>query len=125
MLSMLLQSLPTTTSSSPSSFPAFLARNDGITPLMMAAAMNHEPCVDTLLTAGFNPNEESKVFSCTLHTYVAVYFLIDPSFQIGSTPLFHACLRGHVKVAKRLLEDQRTCLSLLKVNTVLDRDVAI
>ena len=44
--------------------------------------------------------------------------MIDlPSFQIGSTPLFHACLRGHVKVAKRLLEDPRTCLSLLKVYT--------
>ena len=39
------------------------------------------------------------------------------AFQIGSTPLFHACLRGHVKVAKRLLEDPRTCLSLLKVYT--------
>ena len=40
-----------------------LARHDGITPLMMAAAMNHEACVDILLSSGFDPNEESKVGS--------------------------------------------------------------
>ena len=39
----------------------FLARRDGITPLIMAAAMNHDSCVDILLSAGIDPNEESKV----------------------------------------------------------------
>ena len=38
-----------------------LARKDGITPLIMAAAMNHDECVDLLLSAGVDPNEESKV----------------------------------------------------------------
>ena len=66
---MLLQSLPTFTSTTSSS-AAFLARNDGITPLMMAAAMNHEPCVDALLTAGFDPNEESKVFFLNINVVV-------------------------------------------------------
>ena len=40
-----------------------LARKDGITPLIMAAAMNHDECVDLLLSAGVDPNEESKVRS--------------------------------------------------------------
>ena len=38
-----------------------LSRNDGITPLIMAAAMNHHEAVDVLLDFGINPNEESKV----------------------------------------------------------------
>ena len=38
-----------------------LSRNDGITPLIMAAAMNHHEAVDVLLDFGANPNEESKV----------------------------------------------------------------
>ena len=41
-----------------------LARKDGITPLIMAAAMNHDLCVDLLLSAGVDPNEESKVRWC-------------------------------------------------------------
>ena len=41
-----------------------LARKDGITPLIMAAAMNHDLCVDLLLFAGVDPNEESKVRCC-------------------------------------------------------------
>ena len=42
-------------------FSKSLARKDGITPLIMAAAMNHDLCVDLLLSAGVDPNEESKV----------------------------------------------------------------
>ena len=42
-----------------------LSRNDGITPLIMASAMNHQEAVDVLLDFGINPNEESKV----IHTY--------------------------------------------------------
>ena len=42
-------------------FSNSLARKDGITPLIMAAAMNHDLCVDLLLSAGVDPNEESKV----------------------------------------------------------------
>ena len=38
-----------------------LSRNDGITPLIMASAMNHQEAVDVLLDFGINPNEESKV----------------------------------------------------------------
>ena len=38
-----------------------LARKDGITPLIMAAAMNHDQCVDVLLSFGTDPNQESKV----------------------------------------------------------------
>ena len=38
-----------------------LSRNDGITPLIMASAMNHQEAVDVLLGFGINPNEESKV----------------------------------------------------------------
>lgn len=37
-------------------------------------------------------------------------------FQIGSTPLFHACLRGHLKAARRLLCDSRINLSVLRVS---------
>ena len=59
VLSMLLQSFER----KPHFESLSLARNDGITPLMMAAAMSHEACVDTLLSAGFDPNEESKVRS--------------------------------------------------------------
>jgi len=70
-----------------------LARKDGITPLIMAAAMNHDLCVDLLLSAGVDPNEDSK---------------------IGSTALFHACLRGHVKAAKRLICDPRINLRVLR-----------
>jgi len=74
-------------------FSNSLARKDGITPLIMAAAMNHDLCVDLLLSAGVDPNEESK---------------------IGSTALFHACLRGHIKAAKRLICDPRINLRLLR-----------
>jgi ankyrin repeat protein len=42
---------------------AKLSRNDGITPLIMAAAMNHDLCVGVLLASGLDPNEESKVNS--------------------------------------------------------------
>lgn len=38
-----------------------LSRKDGITPLIMAAAMNHGDCIDVLLSLGTDPNEESKV----------------------------------------------------------------
>ena len=46
-----------------------------------------------------------------LITYLPVVY-----FQIGSTALFHACLRGHVKAAKRLICDPRINLRLLRVS---------
>ena len=55
---MLLESLSSASDSV--IFPA-LSRNDGISPLIMAAAMNHDLCVDVLLTSGADPNEESRV----------------------------------------------------------------
>ena len=43
-------------------------------------------------------------------------YLLVVYFQIGSTALFHACLRGHVKAAKRLICDPRINLRLLRVS---------
>ena len=53
---MLLESLDTPDKQLSSS----LSRKDGITPLIMSAAMNHDQCVDVLLCFGTDPNQESK-----------------------------------------------------------------
>ena len=46
----------------------------------------------------------------------SITYLLIVYFQIGSTALFHACLRGHIKAAKRLICDPRINLRLLRVS---------
>ena len=65
-------------------FSNSLARKDGITPLIMAAAMNHDLCVDLLLSAGVDPNEESKV-GC-----LKKFRLLPPCMQSSSIRKYSA-----------------------------------
>ena len=72
--------LCTRVTSGQSHFSNSLARKDGITPLIMAAAMNHDLCVDLLLSAGVDPNEESKVgcLNLFLGSAAAAVFTLKP-----------------------------------------------
>ena len=91
------------------------ALNDGITPLLLAAASGSAQAVQTLLDKGANPNAatisgETPLDAAAAAGYLpAVKLLLKRGAKVntqdvsGGTPLINAVLQGHTDVVKALL----------------------